>query len=182
MYLPKVYKKFQDRFLVDSLLYIEKMLNENLQKHMKFKLQHLLRWEDKSAMAFSIETRVPFLDHNLVAYTLALPSSTKIQNGVTKWVLKEALKDLVPSSISKRTDKIGFASPEEYWIGGEKLEMITDLENSPHPLLRKYVNLRRLRELSVNHKNLTSKQSRVLFRVLCLDNWLKTFFTHENIS
>ncbi len=81
----------------------------------KFVLPGLLRYEDRNAMAFSLEARVPFLDHRLVEFAFSLPMDLKIRNGWTKWLLRNAM-GLLPDSIRWRKDKIGFATPEEQWI------------------------------------------------------------------
>ena len=62
-------------------------------------------------MHFSIESRVPFLDHRLVEATLSAPSNMKINKGETKHILREALKDILPQKITKRKDKKGFTNP-----------------------------------------------------------------------
>jgi len=79
-------------------------------------LPMLLHWEDRNSMAHSIESRVPFLDHELVELALSLPDDFKIRKGVTKRVLKSALRDLVPPTIAARRDKMGFATPDEIWM------------------------------------------------------------------
>lgn len=79
-------------------------------------LPALLHWEDRNSMAFSIESRVPYLDYRLVEFSLSLPASFKIQEGVTKKVQRDAMNKIIPESIRKRHDKIGFATPEEEWI------------------------------------------------------------------
>jgi asparagine synthase (glutamine-hydrolysing) len=78
-------------------------------------LQMLLRWEDRSSMAHSVESRVPFLDHRLVEFVLGLPDEYKLAQGMTKRVLREAMKGVLPEPIRTRVDKIGFATPEEVW-------------------------------------------------------------------
>lgn len=79
-------------------------------------LQMLLHWEDRDSMAHSIEARVPFLDHHLVEFVLGLPDSFKLHRGVTKRVLREGLTGILPDAIRLRTSKLGFATPEEYWV------------------------------------------------------------------
>ena len=73
-------------------------------------------------MAHSLESRVPFLDYRLVEFATGLTDHYKIQDRVTKIVLREGLKGLVPSPILQRSDKMGFVTPEEVWAresGGE---------------------------------------------------------------
>ncbi|MEQ8531181.1 MAG: asparagine synthase C-terminal domain-containing protein, partial [Imperialibacter sp.] len=79
-------------------------------------LQMLLHWEDRNSMAHSIEARVPFLDHNLVEFTIGLPDEYKLSAGVTKRVLRTGMSEIIPSEIENRVDKIGFATPEEMWL------------------------------------------------------------------
>lgn len=79
-------------------------------------LQMLLHWEDRDSMAHSIEARVPFLDHRLVEFALGLPDTYKLYRGVTKRVLREALRGILPETIRGRMSKLGFATPEEYWV------------------------------------------------------------------
>jgi asparagine synthase (glutamine-hydrolysing) len=85
-------------------------------------LPMLLHWEDRNSMAHSVESRVPFLDHNLVELVLSLPDEFKIYRGVTKRILKAALRDLIPPSIIARRDKLGFATPGEKWMRDGKDE------------------------------------------------------------
>ena len=79
-------------------------------------LQMLLHWEDRSSMAHSVESRVPFLDYRLVEFVLGLPDDFKLSNGVTKRVLRAGMSGILPAKIRDRMDKIGFATPEEVWL------------------------------------------------------------------
>jgi len=79
-------------------------------------LRELLKDDDRNASAFSIENRVPFVDHRLVEYVSGIPSIYKIYNGWSKWLLRLAMRDLLPEKILWRKDKIGFATPFESWM------------------------------------------------------------------
>jgi asparagine synthase (glutamine-hydrolysing) len=81
-------------------------------------LPMLLHWEDRSSMAHSIEARVPFVDHPLVEFSLMLGSQHKIVGGETKRVLRMAMRGVLPEPVRRRTDKLGFATPEEAWFRG----------------------------------------------------------------
>lgn len=85
-------------------------------------LQMLLHWEDRDSMAHSIEARVPFLDHKLVEFVLGLPDACKIHRGVTKRVLREGLRGVLPETIRTRMSKLGFVTPEEHWMREEAPE------------------------------------------------------------
>ncbi|MCZ8316886.1 asparagine synthase (glutamine-hydrolyzing) [Phreatobacter sp.] len=81
-------------------------------------LPMLLHWEDRNSMAHSIEARVPFLDHPLVEFSLALGDDHKVVGGDTKRVLRRAMHDVLPAAVRERRDKLGFATPEEIWFRG----------------------------------------------------------------
>ncbi|HWK88605.1 MAG TPA: asparagine synthase-related protein, partial [Longimicrobium sp.] len=79
-------------------------------------LQMLLHWEDRDSMAHSVESRIPFLDYRLVEFVLGLPTAYKIGGGVTKRVLREGMRPLLPERIRTRMDKMGFLTAEESWV------------------------------------------------------------------
>jgi asparagine synthase (glutamine-hydrolysing) len=78
-------------------------------------LPQLLRYEDRSSMAFSIESRVPFLDHPLVELVLSFPTEQKYHHGWSKFVQRKAAAGRLPDEIVWRRDKLGFATPQEAW-------------------------------------------------------------------
>ena len=80
-------------------------------------IPHLLRSDDKNAMAFSIENRVPFLWDPLVQFAHTLPEEYLISNdGWQKFILRKAIEDWVPKEIAWRKDKIGYAPTEARWL------------------------------------------------------------------
>lgn len=80
-------------------------------------LPQLLRWEDRNSMAFSVESRVPFLTPEFVQFTLSLPDNYLIdQSGCTKAVFRKAMRGIVLDEVLDRKDKIGFATPEHQWM------------------------------------------------------------------
>jgi asparagine synthase (glutamine-hydrolysing) len=81
-------------------------------------LQELLRYADRNAMAFARETRLPFLDHRLVELVMRRPLSLSYRDGESKWVLRRAMRGVVPDEILDRRDKVGFATPWTEWTGG----------------------------------------------------------------
>lgn len=103
---------------------LEKMLYYNT---FVFGLEELLRYADRNSMAHSREVRLPFLSHELVAFIFSLPSSYKIRNGFTKWILRRAMEGLLPDNIVWRKGKIGFEPPQQQWMQHPGLkEMIMD--------------------------------------------------------
>lgn len=93
-------------------------------------LQALLHYEDRNSMAFSIEARVPFLDYRLVEYIFSLPSGQKLRSGMTKVVLRNAMKGILPEMVRKRVDKMGFVTPEDIWFRTILKNRITEVIGS----------------------------------------------------
>ncbi|HXF90892.1 MAG TPA: asparagine synthase (glutamine-hydrolyzing) [Candidatus Nitrosotenuis sp.] len=84
-------------------------------------LPSLLRYQDRNSMIFSVESRVPFLNKDLVDFTLQLPEEFFIRSdGMTKPLLREALKGILPIEIAQRRDKIGFQTPQNLWLNNNK--------------------------------------------------------------
>ncbi|EGQ8224089.1 TPA: asparagine synthase (glutamine-hydrolyzing) [Vibrio cholerae] len=80
-------------------------------------LSSLLRHGDRNSMAFSIESRVPFLTLPLAEFLLSLPENYLVSDdGMTKHVFREAMRGIMPDSHLDRKDKIGFATPESTWL------------------------------------------------------------------
>lgn len=80
-------------------------------------LPHLLRYEDRNSMAFSIESRVPFLTPQLVEFMFSMPEEYIIApDGSSKAIFRKAMRGIVPDAILDRRDKVGFATPEKTWL------------------------------------------------------------------
>lgn len=73
---------------------------------------------DRSAMAFGVESRFPFLDHELVDWCLRLPESVLMRDGWLKWILRAATQSILPERIRWRVDKVGYAAPLDVWMRG----------------------------------------------------------------
>lgn len=82
----------------------------------KIGLPTLLRYADRNSMAHSREVRLPFLSHELVEFVFSLPSELKIKDGWTKYLMRIAFEDLLPTEITWRKDKIGFEPPQKSWM------------------------------------------------------------------
>jgi len=96
-------------------------VHSTLDDHLKYifceeNLPHLLRYEDRNSMAFSVESRVPYLDYRLVEYSYRTTQAWRINQGWTKWILRKAVENILPAEIVWRKDKVGFATPEGDWL------------------------------------------------------------------
>lgn len=85
-------------------------------------LQILLRYADRNSMANSREVRLPFLSHELVEFLFTLPAAMKINNGWTKYIMRETFKDVLPEKIAWRVDKIGYEPPQKKWMESDAMK------------------------------------------------------------
>ena len=138
-------------------------------------LPPLLRYEDKNSMAFSIESRVPFLDNDLVDFILALPPSLKIKNGWSKYIMRRAMRDYLPGKIRNRRWKVGFTTPETSWMRAEK-DRVLEIFASPSFRSRPYFDVEKVREAFEWFVEGKTNESLVFWRILNVELWLRVFF------
>ena len=166
----------EESMAISSELYGSKSLKESLINHFEYKLEHLLKWEDRNSMWFSIEARVPFLDHNLVEHTLSLPEDEIIQNGSTKHILRKAMEDTLPEPIRMRVDKMGFDSPKDEWFrsaGFQKFinDIITDHRFTSRPI----INANKVQNLYQRHLNRDGNYGKEIWKFIHLEKWFQKF-------
>lgn len=125
----QISKKDATRMEIDKLF--ENTLSQKLYDDLtRFSIPPLLRYEDRNSMAFSLEARVPFLDHRLVEYCFALPNQFKIDPPHTKLVLRKAMNGRLPKSVTERQDKLGYPTPAANWFREGLNGWLQDLFNS----------------------------------------------------
>lgn len=96
-------------------------------------LHELLRYEDRNSMAFTIESRVPYLDHPLVEYCLALPVESLVVDGYSKHILRHAVQEKLPHDVVWRKDKKGFVTPQAHWHKEQYAQLRDFLLSTPIP-------------------------------------------------
>lgn len=139
-------------------------------------IQTLLHYEDRMAMAHGVESRVPFLDHRLVQFAFSLPSDYKIHPPYGKYVHREAMKDIIPPAIYKRKDKAIFSTPfYSSWLKDKLSPYVTEVFNSPEFRQRGIYNLPLLNRKWSAFKNGRKADGEMLFNVLALETWFRTF-------
>jgi asparagine synthase (glutamine-hydrolysing) len=135
-------------------------------------LPALLRYEDRSSMAHSIESRVPFLDYRLVEYVFSLPAHQMVNNGYSKSVLRNAMKGYVPEAILKRTDKMGFVTPEKVWFMEELKGWADEIINSLSFRERKYFDYPQISKIVDDYRTRKKDIGFALWRWINLELWL----------
>ncbi|MHB8642304.1 MAG: asparagine synthase (glutamine-hydrolyzing) [Gaiellaceae bacterium] len=138
-------------------------------------LPELLRYEDRSSMAHSLEARVPFLDVRLVELMFSIEGSEKIRNGRTKDVLRRALGDLLPPKVRDRTDKLGFVTPEGRFMRSSLGELAHEVFASPEFAARGFVDARTAQERLARHRAGQIDAGFELWRALNVELWARRF-------
>lgn len=105
-------------------------LNQRLKNDFDTVLNNLLHYSDSTSMAFSIESRAPFMDYRLVEYLASIPASYKLRNGWTKYIARLAFNGKLPDDITWRKDKMGWPIPEKIWFNGKFKNWYNSLINS----------------------------------------------------
>jgi asparagine synthase (glutamine-hydrolysing) len=129
--LKKEFIKNQDYSLVEKTVNAySDPLNLQVEEIESIQLPHLLRYEDRNSMASSIESRLPFLDHNLVEKALLLSLDSKIFNGWTKYILRGYLESRNLPKIAWQKKKFGFEAPLNFWFENHSEHFLKIINNS----------------------------------------------------
>ncbi len=110
---------------------LDDKIAEDLHEHLRRQfssapLPALLRYEDRNSMAWSVESRTPFMDFRLVEFCRSIDSRGMYWHGIRKKILRDAMHGIIPPAIENRKDKMGFVTPEELWLKGEGKEWFLD--------------------------------------------------------
>ena len=135
---------------------------------------NLLERGDRMTMATSIEARVPFLDHEFAAFVSSLPDDFRVRGLCSKWILREAGKQLIPARILERP-KAGFRTPVNEWFRGPMRDYLLDHLQSGSSLTRAYYDARALDHLLTQHLNGRQNHEKLLWTLLNLEIWHRQY-------
>lgn len=126
---------------------------------------------DRMSMGVSLEARVPILDHNVVEFAMSLPSRLKLRGGVGKWILRQAVKGIVPETVLTKP-KQGFAVPLSSWFRGPlryRIETLTARDAA----IQRWLNPGAVRRIVAEHLAERRHHGGVIWRLVTLDGWLR---------
>ncbi len=175
---------------------IEEQINHSLYFECKTFLHGLLVVEDKISMAHSLETRVPFLDNDLVDFACQVPVRHKIANlhnlksfdenvprkkriymdrtDVGKSALRKTMERIIPESIT-RAKKQGFSAPDESWFRGRSEKYVRDLLLDDRARINEYLNPEYVRRIIELHTSGAQNKRLLIWSLLSFEWWLKKF-------
>jgi asparagine synthase (glutamine-hydrolysing) len=128
---------------------------------------------DRAAMAASLETRVPFLDHRVAELAWRLPLNMKIRNNQGKWALRQVLYKYVPRELIDRP-KAGFAIPVGSWLRGPLKEWAEELLDENRLEREGFFHPKPIRDKWVQHLIGTHDHTSSLWAVLMFQCWLES--------
>jgi asparagine synthase (glutamine-hydrolysing) len=131
----------------------------------------ILNKVDRAAMAVSLETRIPYLDPDIVRFSMALPASLRLQGATGKLVLRETLKRYVPERLFDR-QKTGFAPPLEAWLLGPLREWAEDLLSPAQLHKHKLLDVARVRRFWERYVEGGTMQDARAWSVLQFQSWM----------
>jgi len=152
-------------------------LDRLLYADIKTYLHELLMKQDQMSMAASVESRVPFLDHKLVEFTSGLPERMKLRGWTTKYVLRKAMKGVLPEAILSRP-KMGFPVPIGKWFRGPYRSIINEYVLSERALSRGIFERDFVRAV-VNRHDAGEDHSERLWALVNFEMWQRQFIDGE---
>jgi asparagine synthase (glutamine-hydrolysing) len=154
------------------------LLSQLLYADAKTYLHELLMKQDQMSMAASLESRVPFLDHPLAEWVTGLPDRFKLRGGTTKWVLRQAMRDLLPEEILAR-GKMGFPVPIGSWLRGPWQKVTQEFLLSPRATGRGLFAPEYLASLVTEHQRGLNHSER-LWSLVNFEMWCRIFLEGDD--
>lgn len=150
---------------LNQMLYLE-------QRH--FLADHNLNYTDKMAMARGVEVRVPLLDPEIVNFAAKLPLSLKQRGRVGKWVLREAMRGLLPDEVLNRS-KTGFAAPLRRWLRQDLRPIVEDVLSAPALNRRGLFEPQAVKQLIIADREGRIDAAYTIFGLFCIELWCRQF-------
>jgi asparagine synthase (glutamine-hydrolysing) len=194
---------FRDVFALHAqrLTQPEDYINHSLYFEARTFLHGLLVVEDKLSMAHGLESRVPFLDNDLVDFAQRIPVRFKLgnlgevvrlnendpgsktqaffeQTRDGKLILREMMERHVPAEITQRV-KQGFSAPDASWFRGESIDYVRRVLFEEEPLIYEYLDADVVRELVEEHVSGRTSRRLLIWSLLCVEQWCRTFLTGQ---
>jgi asparagine synthase (glutamine-hydrolysing) len=134
-----------------------------------------LRVEDRNSMAHGVEARLPFMDYRLVALAFEVGDEMKMRGQWNKWILRSAMKGVIPEVVRLRVDKMGFPTSASKWFGRELYSSAKEIVGSRAFRQRGIYNVKTVENVLERHKNGEAAMTERLFGVLQFELFMRSF-------
>jgi asparagine synthase (glutamine-hydrolysing) len=146
-----------------------------------FLVGNCLEYADRMSMANSMEIRCPFTDHRILEFGLSIPFEWKFRPGKTKWIVRQALKGILPASVLKMK-KIGFNPPISEWIASELKPVISALLSPEAVQQRGVFRPQAIAGLLRDHYERKRDNGLKIWALLMLEIWFQMYIDHEECA
>jgi asparagine synthase (glutamine-hydrolysing) len=174
--IPACMERYRDAFVGRGEI--------NLHSHLliqTFLAAHNFLYTDKTSMAVSLETRVPFLDVELLRLAARIPERHKLRGRQTKYVLKQAMKRYLPERLVRRP-KVGFGAPLRHWVRKDLAEVIRALLSPERIEARGLFDARVLQTVLAENDAGRVDHAHLLYALLNLELWMQTFLDRPGVE
>jgi asparagine synthase (glutamine-hydrolysing) len=168
-------ERFKKEFFSGEDIFGEPVKNIMFNALRSFMLPNLLRNEDRISMAFSLESRLPFLDYRIIEFCFAMPTSMKFKGAVSKALLRDTMQGVVNSKILNRFDKMGFPTPAKRWYRQYHKDEIMDIIESEEFRTRGIFDTKRIRIFIKGFFDGRYDINSEISRIIMLDIWFRLF-------
>lgn len=169
-YLSSINKGNKEQEIVK---YGEPLNNALYQTHSKTILPGLLHYGDAISMAFSVEYRAPFMDYRLVEYCFGLGHDKKINNGYTKYLLRESMRGTLVDSVRLRKSKYGFNTPLYEWLSDKDYDQFLDILNSKRSKERGVFDVNKLQAVMKQGRETRQRLGNYMLRWVSTELWMQ---------
>lgn len=145
----------------------------------RWSLPNLLSYVDRSAMAFGVETRLPYLDPDVATLALAMPADVLLRKGWSKWPLRRTLAERNGSAPAWRRGKRWFGVPQRVWLRGPLAQHVDEWRRDPHPLWDGLVNVYAMRQHADawwQRRLSGTPADNQIFEMVALDRFFRSWF------
>ncbi|MFH1519187.1 MAG: asparagine synthase (glutamine-hydrolyzing) [Candidatus Omnitrophota bacterium] len=135
--------------------------------------------EDRISMSASVESRLPFMDYRLVEFAFGLKDSDKIKDGITKYILRNAMRDQLPSSVVNERSKYYFKGPDLYWLKSSLRSVLDNHLMKGSPRISEFMCTDQFRQLItrvLDHNGGDYWDNRLVWRMFMTEAWMREFF------
>ncbi|MEK7555189.1 MAG: asparagine synthase (glutamine-hydrolyzing) [Patescibacteria group bacterium] len=150
------------------------LLNAQYRDIYHTKLPRVLHFNDHVSMAYSRELRLPFLDHRIIEFCFFLPPELKIRNGTQKFLMREAMKDVLPAVVQEK-QKVAFGAVQNDWLKEYFRKEVYELLDSPSFQARPFWDQKKLRERVDRFYAGEGNNSFFIWQCINLELWFRAF-------